>query len=96
MHTLLPVDHERNPAKAAANVKKHDVRFADAALSLEDSLGLSIADGDASGEPQLIFLGAGPAGRVLVTAYTLRRRSTRIMSFRKAARAERRAYEANI
>ena len=96
MHTLLPVDHERDPAKAAANVKKHDVRFADAALSLEDPLGLSIADADASGEPQLIFLGVDPAGRVLVTVYTLRGRSTRIISSRKAARAERRAYEATI
>ncbi|HEY6457637.1 MAG TPA: BrnT family toxin [Steroidobacteraceae bacterium] len=96
MHTLLPVDHERDPAKAAAKVKKHDVRFADAALSLEDPLGLSIADADASGEPRLILLGADPAGRVLVTVYTLRGRSTRIISSRNAARAERRPYEANI
>jgi uncharacterized protein len=95
VHTLLPVDHEWDPAKAAANVKKHDVRFADAALSLEDPLGLSIADTDASGEPRLIFLGADPAGRVLMM-YALRGRSTRIMSSRKAARADRRAYEANI
>jgi uncharacterized protein len=93
---MLPVDYEWDPAKAAANVKKHGVRFADAALSLEDPLGLSIADTDASGEPRLIFLGADPAGRVLVTVYTLRGRSTRIISSRKAARAERRAYEANI
>ena len=93
---MLPVDYEWDPAKAAANVKKHGVRFADAALSLEDPLGLSIADPEASVEPRLIFLGADPAGRILVTVYTLRGRSTRIISSRKAARAERRAYEANI
>ena len=89
------MDYEWDPAKAAANFKKHGVRFADAALSLEDPLGLSIPDPDTSGEARLIFLGADPAGRVLVTVYTMRGRSTRIISSRKASRAERRAYEAN-
>jgi uncharacterized DUF497 family protein len=89
------VDYEWDPAKAAANFTKHGVRFADAALSLEDPLGLSTPDPDTSGEPRLIFLGVDPAGRVLVTVYTLRGRSTRIISSRKASRAERRAYEAN-
>ena len=89
------MDYEWDPAKAAANFKKHGVRFADAALSLEDPMGFSIPDPDTSGEARLIFLGADPAGRVLVTAYTLRGRSTRIISSRKASRAERRAYEVN-
>ena len=95
MHTLPVVDYEWDPAKAAANFKKHGVRFADAALSLEDPLGLSTPDPDSSGELRLIFLGADPAGRVLVTVYTLHGRSTRIISSRKASRAERRAHEAN-
>ncbi|MGB8400889.1 BrnT family toxin [Bradyrhizobium sp.] len=94
MHTLSAVDYEWDPAKSAANFKKHRVRFADAALSLEDPAGLSTPDPDTSGEPRLIFLGADPAGRVLVTVYTLRGRSTRIISSRRASRAERRAYEA--
>jgi uncharacterized DUF497 family protein len=89
------VDYEWDPAKAAANFKKHDVQFADAALSLEDPLGFSIPDPDTSDEARMIFLGADPAGRVLVTVYTSRGRSTRIISSRKASRAERRAYEAN-
>jgi uncharacterized DUF497 family protein len=95
VHTLPAVDYEWDPAKAAANFKKHGVRFADAALSLEDQSGLSTPDPDSSGESRLIFLGADPAGRVLVTVYTLRGRSTRIISSRKASRAERRAYEAS-
>jgi uncharacterized DUF497 family protein len=95
VHTLPPVDYEWDPTKAAANFKKHGVRFADAALSLEDPLGFSIADPDASDEARMIVLGADPAGRVLVTVYTMRGRSTRIISSRKASRAERRAYEAN-
>ncbi len=70
------------------------MRFADAALSLEGPLGLSTPDPDASGESRLIFLGADPAGQVLVTVYTVRGRTARIISSRKASRAERRAYEA--
>ena len=96
MHTLLPVDYEWDPAKAAANFRKHGVRFADAAISLEDPTGHSTPDPDSSGEPRLVFLGADPAGRVLVTVYTVRGRVARIISSRKASRAERRAYEDSL
>ena len=95
MHTLVLMDYEWDPAKAAVNFKKHRVRFADAALSLEDPRGLSTPDPDSSGEPRSVFLGADPAGRILVTVYTLRGRVARIISSRKASRGERRAYEAN-
>lgn len=94
MHTLDPVDYEWDPAKAAANFRKHGVRFADAALSLEDPLGLSTPDPDAPDETRMIFLGADPSGRLLLTVHTVRGRSTRIISSRKASRAERQAYEA--
>lgn len=90
------MEYEWDPAKAAENFRKHRVRFADAALSLEDARGVSVPDPDSSGEPRLIYLGADPGGRVLVTVYTLRRRTVRIISSRKASRAERRAYEANL
>jgi uncharacterized DUF497 family protein len=88
------VEYEWDPAKTATNFKRHSVRFADAALSLEDPFGLSTPDPDTSGEPRLVFVGADPAGRVLVTVYTLRGRFKRIISSRKASRAERRSYEA--
>jgi hypothetical protein len=87
------VKYDWDPAKAAANFRKHGVRFADAALSLEDPLGRSIPDPDASGERRLICVGADPSGQLLVTVYTPRGRTTRIISSRKASRAERRAYE---
>jgi len=95
VHTLTAVEYEWDPVKAAANFKKHRVRFADAALSLEDPMGRSVPDPDASGEPRLISLGADPAGRILVTVYTPRGRFLRIISSRKASRAERRTYEAS-
>ena len=82
-----------DPAKAAANLKKHGVRFADAVVSLEDPLGLTGPDPDASGEQRFLCLGADPSGRLLVTVYTPRGRVTRIISSSKASRAERRTYE---
>ena len=90
------MEYEWDPVKAAANLRKHGVRFADAGLSLEDPSGCSVPDPDSSGEARLIFLGADPSGRVLVTVYAVRGRSTRIISSRKASRAERRSYEANL
>ena len=89
------MEYEWDPAKATANLKKHGVRFADAALSLEDPRGLTMPDPDASGEARFVCLGADPSGRLLVTIFTPRGRVTRLISSRKASRAQRRIYEAN-
>ena len=93
MHTLPLVDYEWDPAKAAANLRKHGVSFADAALSLEDPLGRTMPDPDASGERRFICLGVDPNGRVLVTVFSPRGKNTRIISSRKASRTERQNYE---
>lgn len=53
-------------------------------------------DPDSYDEPRFLFVGADPGGRVLVTVYTIRGRVTRIISSRKASRAERRMYEAQV
>ncbi len=87
------MDYEWDRAKAAANLKKHGVAFADAALTLEDPLGRTIRDPDASGEDRFICLGADPNGRLLVTVFTTRAKTIRIISSRKASRAERVSYE---
>ena len=84
--------YEWDPAKAAANLKKHKVRFADAALSLEDPHALVVTDPDASSEERFICLGADPEGRVLVTVFTHRGKTIRIISSRRASSAERRNY----
>ena len=85
--------YEWDPAKAAANLRKHRVDFADAALSLEDPRALIAPDPDASGEERFICLGADPEGRVLVTVYAPRGERLRIISSRRASPAERRRYE---
>jgi len=84
--------YEWDPVKAAANLKRHKVRFADAALSLEDPHALVTADPDASGEERFICLGADPEGRLLVTVFTHRGKNVRIISSRRASSAERRSY----
>jgi len=85
-----------DPGKAASNFAKHRVRFADAASSLEDPEGRSMSDPDSIDEQRFLFLGSDPGGRVLLTVYAVRGQVTRITSSRKASRAERRMYEADI
>jgi len=84
---------EWDRAKAAENLKKHRVAFADAVLSLEDPLARTMADPDASGEERYVCLGSDPSGRLLVTVFAYRGTTIRIISSRKASRAERRTYE---
>lgn len=88
------MDHEWAPDKAATNLRKHGIRFADAALSLEDPHGRSMLDPESVDEARFLFLGAEPSGRILVTVYTMRANVTRIISSRKASRSERQMYEA--
>ena len=94
MHTLDSVDgYEWDPAKAAANLAKHKVHFADAALSLEDPRALTMLDPDAVGEQRFIALAADPTGRVLVTVFAYVGANIRIMSARRASPGERKRYE---
>jgi uncharacterized DUF497 family protein len=87
------MEYEWDPAKAAANLRKHKVDFADAVLALEDPLARTVHDPDASGEERYVSLGSDPAGRLLVTVFTRRRKRIRIISSRRASPAERRHYE---
>lgn len=92
MHTIH-ARYEWDPAKASANFGKHRIRFADAALSLEDPAARTMADPDSEGEARFVCLAADPMGRVLVTVFTVRGHRVRIISSRKASRAERLSYE---
>ena len=42
----MNLDFEWDPGKAAANLEKHGVDFADAAVALEDQCALTIEDPD--------------------------------------------------
>jgi uncharacterized DUF497 family protein len=82
-----------DPAKAAANLKKHKVSLADAKGVLEDPLAITIEDPDAEGEQRLITIGLGNAGELLVVVYTERDDEYRLISVRRATRKERKQYE---
>ena len=87
------MDFEFDPAKAAGNLRKHDVSFADAEGVFMDPLAMHRIDPDAEGEERLLAIGRGSAGHLLVVVYTLRGDSIRLISARRASAAEIRAYE---
>ena len=63
-----------DPGKAAANLKKHGVSFADAEGVLEDPLALTMPDPDTEGEECFVTIGLGSAGELLVVVYAERDR----------------------
>jgi uncharacterized DUF497 family protein len=82
-----------DPAKAAANVRKHGVWFADAEGVFNDPVALTLEDPDASGERRYIAIGLGNLGELLVVVYSERADEYRLISARRATRKERKAYE---
>ena len=82
-----------DPAKAAANLKKHGVSFADAEGVLGDPLAVTIEDVDAEGEQRFVTVGLGSTGELLVVIYTERDDECRLISARRATRKERKQYE---
>jgi uncharacterized DUF497 family protein len=85
---------EYDPAKAAANLKKHGASFADAEGVLSDPLAVTIEDITAAGEARFVTVGLGSAGEILVVVYTEREGRFRLISARRATPRERRNYEA--
>jgi uncharacterized protein len=82
-----------DPDKAAANLKKHDVSFADAEGVLQDLLAVTVEDPDAEGERRFVAVGLGSAGELLVVVYSERDGEYRLISARRPTRKERTSYE---
>jgi uncharacterized DUF497 family protein len=61
-------DVEWDPRKAAANLKKHGVDFADAATVLYDDRAITIRD-DHPGEERYVAIGLDAVARTLVVVY---------------------------
>lgn len=90
MKTLFEWDEE----KAKANLQKHGVSFEEAQTVFTDPLAITIPDPDHStDEDRFITIGESNKKRLLVVVYTERRKKIRLISARKAARAERKKYE---
>jgi uncharacterized protein len=90
VHTAS-VDVEWDPTKAASNLRKHGIGFADAATALHDEYALTISD-DARIEPRFVSLAMDSLGRLLIVVYALRRDRVRLISARRATKAEARQY----
>ena len=87
------MDYQWDPKKAASNLRKHKVDFADAVGVFEDEWALTIRDQDVAGEQRWVTMGMDFLGRVLVVVYTYRSDSVRLISARPATRRERKSYE---
>lgn len=85
---------EWDARKAAANLRKHGVAFTDAATVFRDPLATTFPDPDHSmDELREITLGHTMKGDLVFVAHCDRVGRTRIVSARRATRAEREQYE---
>lgn len=84
-----------DPAKAVVNFRKHGVRFADAATVFTDPRSLTIEDRRFN-EQRFVTMGLDALGTVLVVVYTYPEHKDviRLISARRATRAEREQYDA--
>jgi uncharacterized protein len=75
-----------DPEKAAANLRKHGISFADAEGVLQDPLAVTVEDPDAEGERRFVAVGLGSAGELLVIVYSERGGEYRLISARRPTR----------
>ncbi len=83
---------EWDEKKAANNVRKHGIDFADAVGVFDDLYALDMLDESDPGEERRIALGSDILGRIVVVVYAYRHDRVRMISARKATGRERRAY----
>ena len=89
------MEFEWDPHKAASNLLKHGVDFADAALVLYDPLAMTRPEAEAP-EERFVTIGTDPMDRLLVVVYTWRGAKARLISARRATARERKQYEEKL
>ena len=90
----MSIRFEYDPVKAARNLSKHRISFAEAETVFIDPLAREVPDPEHSSEEErLLLVGRSFRRRLLVVVFTERGDSIRIISAREATRAERRNYE---
>jgi hypothetical protein len=88
------VRFEWNAQKAAASRRKHGVSFDEAASVFFDPLSATGDDPDHStDERRFVTFGMSSSGQLLVVAHTVHGETVRIITARRATRAEREIYE---
>ncbi|CCG88927.1 BrnT family toxin [Erwinia piriflorinigrans] len=93
----MEMDFEWDLVKAESNLRKHGIRFEEAALVFEDPFHLSVQDRFENGEYRWQTIGAVRGCLVVLVAHTIRFEDgteiIRIISARRADRKERKTYE---
>jgi len=84
--------YQWNRDKAATNLRKHGIDFADAVSVFSDDLAITISD-ERFDEERFVIIGLDALGRILVVVYTLRGDEIRLISARKATRHEQQQYQ---
>ena len=88
------LDFEWDEDKAAANLKKHKISFEEAKTVFADSFSITLDDPVHSlDEPRFVDIGESADGEILVVSYAERKQKIRLISCRKATKAERKVYE---
>ena len=78
--------------KAASNLQKHGIEFADAISVFSDDLAITIPE-NRFDEERFVTIGTDVFGRILVIVFTWRSEDIRLISARLAERRERKQYE---
>ena len=90
----MALEFEWDPVKAELNLREHGVSFDEATTIFRDTLSITISDPDHSDyEDRFIDIGMSHRMQLLVVSYTERKDKIRIISARRATRAERKNYE---
>jgi len=90
----MALEFEWDLAKAELNLKEHGISFDEATTVFRDTLSITISDPDHSdSEDRFIDIGMSHRMQLLVVPYTERKDKIRIISARRATRAERKNYE---
>ena len=86
---------EWDETKSRENLRKHRVSFEEAETVFYDERGVLIDDDEEENEERLVLIGLSARLRVLVVCHTYRRKAQviRLISARRANRAERSDYE---
>lgn len=88
------MEFEWDPKKSAANERKHNISFHEAATIFGDRFAMTFADPDHStNEERYLTFGLSKHNCLLVVSHTDRGDKTRIISARLMDRKERRIYE---
>ena len=91
---MLRHDFEWDDEKAHANERKHGVSFDEAKTCFYDVFAIETYDViHSAGEDRFVIMGRSNRDRIIVTAFTVRDMTIRIISAREAMRHERVEYE---